>query len=82
MASEDLTPWLLKIKSATSRSSVFAILDEFRKLDWTDQQRSAMAKVYMRRIERLVDTDTGTEADTQAAVAASDDNGPVWYEKM
>jgi hypothetical protein len=49
----DLDIWLNKIRLATSKNEIFETLDDFRKLDWTDEQRSKMAKLYIRRLENL-----------------------------
>ena len=79
MPTEDLTPWLNKVKQAGSRSEVLSLLDEFRKLEWTDAQCSSMSKLYIRIIERLGD-DSG--AAVKSAEVVEDHDGPVWYEKM
>lgn len=76
---EDLTPWLNRVKKATGRSEVFSILDEFRKGDWTDEQCAMMSKVYIRVLERAVND---VEEVAKPAEAQTADNGPVWYEKM
>jgi hypothetical protein len=49
----ELNHWVDRIKTASSPEEIFAILDEFRPLNWTDRQRSEIARVYMRRIEVL-----------------------------
>jgi hypothetical protein len=79
-AVQDLTPWLNRVKKATSRSEVFKILDEFRQSPWTNEQCSTMAKIYIRVVERLGDDPAA--AETKPADTAKPDDGPVWYEKM
>jgi len=81
MPTEDLTPWLNKVKAAATRAEVFAVLTDFRKLDWTDEQCSVMAKLYIRRLDKLGDDGTATET-VQPAAPQTQDTGPVWYEKM
>jgi hypothetical protein len=79
MGQPELEQWLRKVERAASRQEVFELLDQFRPLDWTDQQRAAMAHVYVRVLEKLKD-DSGP-VETAAATSEAAD-GPVWYEKM
>ena len=80
MAAEDITPWFNRITKAKSRSEVFGILDDFRKCEWSDMQCSAMAKLYMRVLDKV----GANEPEQEAAPApvAPEESGPVWYEKM
>jgi hypothetical protein len=74
----DLDNWLVKIRQAKSHQEVFQLLDEFRPLEWSDEQRAAMAKAYMKVLEA-----TQTSSEAQAGGKQKDGNdGPVWYEKM
>jgi len=78
--SSNLESWLEKINAAKSRVDIFRILEDFRPLEWTDEQRAAMAKTYMRVLDGLA---PGKEASAPAATATTTgDDGPVWYEKM
>ncbi|HNH76781.1 MAG: hypothetical protein SFV17_12105 [Candidatus Obscuribacter sp.] len=83
MTQLDLQAWFKRIRDAKTRSEVFAILDEFRPLPWADEERSQMAKLYIRLLDYLPD-DSGAVAS--AASGAQDEkpanDGPVWYEKM
>lgn len=49
----DLNSWLNRIRQAETRAQVFSILDEFRPLSWTDEERSQMAKLYIRLLDGL-----------------------------
>jgi hypothetical protein len=49
----ELDSWLTKLKQAGSHKEVFAILDQFRTHDWTDEERSKIAKLYMRTLDNL-----------------------------
>ena len=82
MAAEDLNLWLSRVRVAPSRKQIFNILDEFRKLEWTDEQRSMMAKLYIRVLEQVADDGADSSVETTPAAVAAQDNGPVWYEKM
>ena len=75
----DFITWTTRVTKASSAKEVFALLDEFRKADWTDEERSRMAKVYMRVLDRV--GGLGPE-DVPAEVLPDKDDGPVWYEKM
>lgn len=77
---EDLTPWLNRVKKASSRAEVYSILDEFRQVEWTDDQCASMAKLYVRLVEKM--KDPAPEPVKEEAPAAPQDTGPVWYEKM
>jgi len=43
--------WLDRIRSGRDEREIFSILDEFRPLEWTDQERAQMSHVYFRRLE-------------------------------
>lgn len=48
-----LNHWLACIRETTCTEEVFEILDEFRPLSWTDQERASMSQVYMRQLDQL-----------------------------
>ncbi len=61
------------------------MLDEFRILEWTDQQRSSVAKLYMRLLDVLPHEEAPSKfADdgNTAAPAQPAEQEEVWYEKM
>lgn len=76
---QKLEDWLNKVQAARSRQEIFTILDEFRKLAWTDVERASMAKLYIRALDNLAD-DPAT--DNQAPATTSNADEEVWYEKM
>jgi hypothetical protein len=49
----DLEVWLNKIRQTRSHAEVFAILDEFRTHEWTDEQCSKIARLYMRMLDNF-----------------------------
>lgn len=49
----ELQPWLDRILSAQSIEEIFAILDDFRPLVWTDEDRASMAKIYNAKLNQL-----------------------------
>jgi hypothetical protein len=74
----DLQQWIARVQKANNAKDVFRIMDEFRKGDWSDEDRARIAKVYVRVLDRV-----GAPAADQAAVIEEDkSDGPVWYEKM
>ncbi len=74
-----LEDWLNKVQAACTRQEIFKILDEFRKLAWTDVERASMAKYYIRVLDNLVD-DTPATSQDQPPTGSGDEE--VWYEKM
>ena len=84
MAVTDLSPWIDKLKAVQQRSDLFRLLNEFRVLEWTDEQRSIIAKLYMRLLDVLPAEEQGESADQpkQAAASGSSEQEEVWYEKM
>lgn len=49
----EVSIWTQRIRKAQNAKEVFAILDEFRPLNWTDQERAEMSKYYVRKLEHL-----------------------------
>lgn len=78
-----LHDWLGRVSKAGTRKEIFAILDQFRKSSWTDEECAQMSKHYIRMIE-LVKPDPSDNADAavDASAQAEGADGPVWYEKM
>jgi hypothetical protein len=56
----DLTPWLDRITAAKTQKQIYQVLEEFRPLAWSDEQRSTVAKLYMRLIANLPTGEPGT----------------------
>jgi hypothetical protein len=74
----ELNQFITRVQKATSAKQVLSIMDEFRKVDWTDDDRARMAKAYVRVLDRV-----GAPPPDENAVVEEDKNdGPVWYEKM
>ncbi|MBK7745687.1 MAG: hypothetical protein IPP57_02685 [Candidatus Obscuribacter sp.] len=81
MTQMDLNAWFKRIQGAKKRSEVFAILDEFRPLPWSDEERSQIAKLYIRLLD-LLPEESGSVAPVAATPDKPANDGPVWYEKM
>jgi len=75
----NLEDWLKRVQNARSREEVLTILNEFRALDWTDEQCAAMAHSYMRVLENTKESAQDRKGEAEEKQAA---DGPVWYEKM
>lgn len=60
------------------------MLDSFRVLEWTDEQRSSIAKLYMRLIDVLPNDQSSAADDTAASGGPGKpaEQEEVWYEKM
>ena len=46
----ELSTWIEKLKSARNRNELFSMLDTFRALEWTDEQREALADAVITNI--------------------------------
>jgi hypothetical protein len=79
MSNNTLDKWIDRVRAAGSADNLFGILDEFRTVDWTDEERMKMSHAYMQRLASIVRASAVT--GKKAAQAAAND-GPVWYEKM
>jgi len=75
-----LGTWMDRVSRCSGRKEVFALLDEFRKQTWTDEECSQMGKHYIRVISNMAALTPAKEA--VAAEEAEVADGPVWYEKM
>lgn len=86
MSAMNIHEWFSRVSRAKDRQELFAILDEFRPLQWTDGERSQMARLYIRLVDDLPDgknaaLPAGGKDESEADNVEADD-GPVWYEKM
>ncbi|CAN5517276.1 hypothetical protein BH10CYA1_BH10CYA1_54240 [soil metagenome] len=82
-ATIDLSAWIEKLKSARNRTELFSMLDSFRVLEWTDEQRSSIAKLYMRLIDVLPhDESAAADDNATGGPAKPAEQEEVWYEKM
>ena len=61
-----LPEWIAKLKQARHRDEVFAILDDFRAHDWSDEERATVARLYIRLLDGL----KSDPASLQAPAAA------------
>lgn len=74
----EIQQWITRVQKASSAKEVFATLNEFRPGPWSDEERSRMAKAYIRVLERV----GGGVPEETLDEAGDKDDGPVWYEKM
>ncbi len=87
MSSEvaNLNDWMMRISRAKTRKEMFSILDEFRVLEWSDEERAMVAKHYIRLVDKVDSGYSASDADdasTKPQNADAGADGPVWYEKM
>jgi hypothetical protein len=68
----DLDVWLAKIRQTRSHAEVFAILDEFRKQKWDDEQCSKMARLYMRMLDNFGPVRNDEDSVTEEKASSSD----------
>ncbi|HEY9871350.1 MAG TPA: hypothetical protein V6D08_19485 [Candidatus Obscuribacterales bacterium] len=48
-----LSTWLQRVRQAATVDAVLDIVNAFRPLEWTDQERARMSQAYVSRIETL-----------------------------
>lgn len=82
MAETDLGTWMERVNKCRRQKEVFAILDDFRKQNWTDEECSQMGRHYIRVISNMAAEDTTVATEEKPADAGNANDGPVWYEKM
>lgn len=60
------------------------MLDQFRVLEWTDEQRASIGKLYIRLLEVLPpeDGNSGDDDAGSGGPAKPAEQEEVWYEKM
>lgn len=75
-----LDSWIERVRGAANAENLWVILDEFRTVEWTDQERAKMSHAYMQRLASILRAANVGSGKKGAPVAATD--GPVWYEKM
>lgn len=81
----ELSTWIEKLKSARNRNELFSMLDTFRALEWTDEQRATIGKLYIRLIDVLPHDESAATGDDTAKAGGPTkpaEQEEVWYEKM
>ena len=73
-----LDSFISRVQKASSAKDVLGILNEFRPLQWSDDERARMAKAYVRVLERV----GAPPPETTQQIEEEANDGPVWYEKM
>ncbi len=72
--------WVTKIQQTRNGRELLKILEQFRKLDWTDQERQKVSHTYMKVLDVILKSSQDTLKKAEETSSAND--GPVWYEKM
>lgn len=76
---QNLELWLRKIKESKSQLEVLSLIDEFRLLNWADDERAKMGRTYIATLEKLSQAEA---SKPQGKKNSQSNDGPVWYEKM
>lgn len=76
----NLDDWIERIKQATSIDQVWKFLAEFRRQEWTPEERAKIFHTYIKVVDTLSKAAPKSKNEKVAANSAND--GPVWYEKM
>lgn len=72
--------WVTRIQKTRNGRDLLKLLEQFRKFDWTDQERQKISHTYMRVLDVILKSSADTLKKAEEASAGND--GPVWYEKM
>ncbi|MBX9878850.1 MAG: hypothetical protein K2Y22_10375 [Candidatus Obscuribacterales bacterium] len=56
LPTDTLGHWLARIQAAESKDEILSLLDDFRSLAWTDEQRAQMSQTYIRSLDWLEPT--------------------------
>lgn len=79
---ETLVAWMEKINRCKGRKEIFAVLDDFRKHEWSDEECSQMGKHYIRIISAMPEEKSSDDDKAKGGEGEKEADGPVWYEKM
>jgi hypothetical protein len=60
----DISVWLHRVLNADTTDGVLAVVESFRLLDWTDNQRSQMSRYYIRKLSSISSLSTSTWTET------------------
>jgi hypothetical protein len=72
--------WVARIQKTRSSKELLELLNKFRKLEWTDQERQKISHTYIKVVDIILKS-PAESSQTQAEDTGGND-GPVWYEKM
>jgi hypothetical protein len=53
LSKTDLAFWLDQIKQCTTKDKIFSLLDQFRLLSWTDDERAFVSRAYQRQLTTI-----------------------------
>ncbi len=79
-AAKSIDEWVSRIQKTRSSKDLLRLLEQFRKLEWTDAERQKVSHTYMRVLDVILKS--SAETLKQAEAAGTGNDGPVWYEKM
>lgn len=79
-ANQNLDEWVSRIQKTRSGEELVKILEQFRKLEWTELERQRVSHAYMRVLEVILKSQP--DAGRKVVMDAPANDGPVWYEKM
>lgn len=79
-AKETIDDWVVRIQKTRSSRELLKLLEQFRKHDWTDQERQKVSHTYMRVLDVILKSPS--EQIKKEEVQPAGNDGPVWYEKM
>lgn len=74
--------WVLRIQKTRKTTDLLRLLEQFRKGDWTAQERQLVAHTYMKVLESITKNSSELLRKPEEVTSGSGNDGPVWYEKM
>ena len=78
----NLDDWIAQLKNANSQEELYTVLDNFRTLAWTDEQRALVSRLYIRLLENILASPASVPLSQEKVVATKfDSEEPVWYER-
>ena len=55
MPPANIEHWLVRVRIAANQAEVLSIVEQFKRLFWSDEQRALMSRSYIRRLDVLAE---------------------------
>ncbi len=52
----DISWWIEQVRQCNTQQEVFSILDEFHRLEWNDNERALMSRIYIPLVTNFMET--------------------------
>lgn len=81
-AAVGIDEWVLRVQKTRNTKDLLRLLEQFRKGDWTAQERQLVSHTYMKVLESITKNSADSLRKPAETQASGGNDGPVWYEKM